>query len=283
MDGEPILDNHTNQESWFSNRAAREKHYDTIVSQYVQENPIKASLLHYEYDTSEKQTKVYTDQGLCLNDLLPKEFKIHNTSWGTYQINGFNVYMDLERITRLGTAGSVIVAHEFGHILAPESELDKFEERVDRLTQTRGVDMNQQFHNAIELFNGVIKDEIDGWNYGKQIATILGVDEIQYEDLMQFALQTYYYDYLGDIVDLSRRVNFADDHTMNIFDISTQEEVTIDYSTFKNYLKAIEKTNHEDKQTAGRKPVKKISIKDIVTKNLETARKNYTAIFKNVK
>ena len=186
---------------------------------------------------------VETANGVLLNNILPPGTRIIRSEFNEASIKDGNILIPKE-FERMGLLGKVNLAHESGHILSPDDVALVKKEKEAEVTELQSLDDAGKIDVLLIERNAKMEAEIEAWQYGKTVADVLNVDEIMYEDLMQFALENYYMkslEILATTVDLENVT--PKDKVIRILEPRSQEYLTMSLGELNAYITNMYETN----------------------------------------
>lgn len=126
------------------------------------------------------------------------------------------------------------LAHEIGHSLDPQyDELDlQYKMQDDNFVQ-----------GAAEKANANLKMEVNAWTYGKSLADMMGIDEIHYEELVDFSLKAYFMDALEKIANTIDTQKDRYDGNIEIFNPITQDNEYLNVQDLRERIEVLSETN----------------------------------------
>jgi len=200
-----------------------------------------------------------------LSEFLPDKLKIKDTPDFNKpilykvisedgEIQNLEVRINHEWLKKGGSAQVAIFAHEIGHALAIEEEIKRNKE-LKKLFEEHpsfdAIDDNVKAYMTycfLKRASGKLDNEIQAWNYGKIVATLLGINDTQYEDIMRPQIEGMYYAvylptydfikdlYRGDITSLNKDITYP------LYDSSQQKEILV---TAEELLSAFNKLDDD--------------------------------------
>lgn len=206
--------------------------------------------------------KVVTDHGdVILNDFMPPNRKIygcHHPTLHYYCIargdDAENIVIDPDHIANAqkGYRDSIIsIAHEIGHSYTLLSErlreseefktgiavLKRILDNEQGTTPTTSTDKFYKTAYSTAEFNNFLlylifrnEQETEAWNYGKVVAKIAGISDIEYEDTQSIYINTYWYDAVRKTIYVADRCSgVGDEMLVAIYNplLQNEEEITI--------------------------------------------------------
>jgi hypothetical protein len=175
--------------------------------------------------------QITNGRGDVLNDFLPPTISFIDKpdSGAFFMARGQNVIVNMEHAQRLGAVGSANLAHEVGHALNPLASENTKHFRLDMayIDNLSSFSPSTQLEAATRALNNRMIDEVDAWNYGKETAIFLGIDEAEFEDIMRYGLASYYLSDLGLLKQILARYNVDLKQPLSLYDISLQETVPL--------------------------------------------------------
>ena len=217
--------------------------------------------------------------GKKLSEFLPPELEIKDTPGFNKpvlnkvfsedgKIQNMEVQINYEWLKKGGSEQIAIFAHEIGHALAIEEEIKhnkELKELIENHPSFDVIDNNVKVYMTycfLKSASNSLDVEIQAWNYGKIIASLLGIDDIQYEDIMRPQIEGVYYHIYSQAYDFIKGLYIKDifnenptflnsDITYPLYDLAQQSEVQVTAEKLLEELKKLdpEKYKRNAKET----------------------------------
>lgn len=164
----------------------------SLITKYLELHPQNgAEKVTLKIADNEGQLEVSTSTGIILNNMLPKETVIVFSEFGEFSKSKDMVWIH-KNIESLGLFGKIALSHEFGHILSPDDNESTEKEKKASIAFKESTTDEGRIDALVVEQNSVMNSEIEAWNYGKAVADTLQIEEVLYEDMMNFALDHYF-------------------------------------------------------------------------------------------
>ena len=205
--------------------------------------------------------------GKKLSDFLPSELKIidtpdfnkplmHRNLSENGEVQSLEVRINHEWLKEGRYEKVAIFAHEIGHALATEEEIlrnKKLKDLYEHHPPFEILDDNVKSYMTfyfLKRASNTLENETQAWNYGKIIASLFGVSDTQYEDVMRPQIEGMYYAvysptydaikelYKGDLSLINREIAYP------IYDLTQQEEIQVTAEELLSIFKELDENKY---------------------------------------
>ncbi len=220
--------------------------------------------------------EVMFEDGKKLSEFLPSNLKIIDTPnynkpsmkktlFENGEVQTMEVRVNYEWLKKGGSNEVAIFAHEIGHALAVEEEIahyKKLNELYKIPPPSENWDNDTKSYVAsffLKRSSDTLDNEVQAWNYGKIIASLFGVEDAHYEDVMRPQIEGMFYAVYSTAYNAINHLFHGNPSFLNkettypVYNLPQQEEIQVTVeellSIFKNldenrYKRNVKETNH---------------------------------------
>lgn len=192
-----------------------------------------------------------------LKDFLPRQISISQSDgvhsayarqlWGGLygELLSARVFMDIGWAHEHPAEGVSVLAHELGHAFITEHENLEEVPPIPENPKT-ATELERTIELSCQYISDSLEEEVKAWNFGKPIATLFGIDDLTYDDQMNYALklntELHYLHLKGKITEYTARFQnaqpgqFKTGKTFKLYDVSLQERIELTHDQLMKFL-----------------------------------------------